>query len=366
SQDAVPMHSRTRILLPVKSAPLLSTLQVLPEDTECSDDQTSDTGLELRNKENFEDDNEIVILPKQDHTSIQKTKQTKIDKAKFCTKMTILLACWIFFTSVFLLYNETDQIIKNSVISFGEDKRYAVPHTNPDSSIKITLFGPFISPQRKMELNKTELDKISRMTVWVEPLEGNESQVLGKMESTPWILYLQDKVDFNDGDPYSHTFKLQSTAVSSIRMNTTSTQTVPFAMSMFFDPLDAKTSVVYALVLLTGLYVLIMFEIINRTMAAILIATLSLAALSLAGERPSLPEVISWLDGETLLLLFGMMLLVAIMAETGIFDFLAVFTFEVTKGRLWPLILLLGGITAFLSTFLDNVTTVLLLSPVTI
>ncbi|KOB65447.1 hypothetical protein OBRU01_22738, partial [Operophtera brumata] len=61
-----------------------------------------------------------------------------------------------------------------------------------------------------------------------------------------------------------------------------------------------------------------------------------------------------------------MMLLVAIMAETGIFDFLAVFTFEVTKGKLWPLIYLLCAITAILSTFLDNVTTVLLMSPVTI
>lgn len=65
-------------------------------------------------------------------------------------------------------------------------------------------------------------------------------------------------------------------------------------------------------------------------MAAIIVSTMSLATLAMAGQRPSIPEVISWLDEETLILLFSMMILVAIMAETGIFDFLAVFTFEVS------------------------------------
>lgn len=64
-------------------------------------------------------------------------------------------------------------------------------------------------------------------------------------------------------------------------------------------------------------------------MAAVLVSTTALATLAIAGERPTLPELISWLDMETLLLLFSMMLLVAIMAETGMFDYLAVFTFEV-------------------------------------
>jgi P protein len=61
------------------------------------------------------------------------------------------------------------------------------------------------------------------------------------------------------------------------------------------------------------------FQVINRTMAAVTVSTTALGVLAMVGERPSLPEVISWLDMETLLLLFSMMLLVAIMAEMGIF-----------------------------------------------
>ena len=42
-------------------------------------------------------------------------------------------------------------------------------------------------------------------------------------------------------------------------------------------------------------------------------------------------EIISWIDTDTLLLLFSMMILVAIVADTGIFDYLAVYAYKVDK-----------------------------------
>lgn len=46
-------------------------------------------------------------------------------------------------------------------------------------------------------------------------------------------------------------------------------------------------------------------------------------------ERPTLEHIITWIDIETLLLLFGMMVLVAILSQTGVFDYLAVYAFKV-------------------------------------
>lgn len=46
-------------------------------------------------------------------------------------------------------------------------------------------------------------------------------------------------------------------------------------------------------------------------------------------QRPTMAELISWIDVETLLLLFSMMMLVAILSETGIFDFMAVYAYKV-------------------------------------
>ena len=48
-------------------------------------------------------------------------------------------------------------------------------------------------------------------------------------------------------------------------------------------------------------------------------------------ERPPMTLIMSWIDIETLLLLFGMMILVAILSETGIFDYLAVYAYKVNN-----------------------------------
>lgn len=53
------------------------------------------------------------------------------------------------------------------------------------------------------------------------------------------------------------------------------------------------------------------------------------ALLAALHAKPTLEDVISWIDVETLLLLFGMMVLVAILAQTGVFDYLAVYAFKV-------------------------------------
>lgn len=47
-------------------------------------------------------------------------------------------------------------------------------------------------------------------------------------------------------------------------------------------------------------------------------------------ERPTMAVIVSWIDVETLLLLFGMMILVAVLSETGVFDFFAVYAFKVS------------------------------------
>lgn len=60
-----------------------------------------------------------------------------------------------------------------------------------------------------------------------------------------------------------------------------------------------------------------------------LASTISLAILSALNQRPSLAEIVSWIDIETLLLLFSMMTLVTILSESGIFDYTAVLAYKV-------------------------------------
>lgn len=148
------------------------------------------------------------------------------------------------------------------------------------------------------------------------------------------------------------------TAISEVR--------IPFEWEINRLPPDVEHEVVFAFLILAFVYVLIIFEIVHRALAAMLGALAALAVLSFLHQRPSMEQIISWIDMETLTLLFGMMIIVAIFAETGFFDFSALQAYKLAKGKVWPLVTLLCVFSAFVSAFLDNVTTILLMTPVTI
>lgn len=73
-----------------------------------------------------------------------------------------------------------------------------------------------------------------------------------------------------------------------------------------------------------------------------------------------------WIDYDTIGLLFGMMILVGIFSTTGFFEYSAVKAYKLSRGNLWHLVLMLCMFTAVTSAFLDNVTTILLVTPVTL
>ncbi|KAI1241725.1 hypothetical protein IHE44_0005214, partial [Lamprotornis superbus] len=143
-------------------------------------------------------------------------------------------------------------------------------------------------------------------------------------------------------------------------------RSVPLSMKHQYLHANIEAQVTVASVILVGVYVLIILEIVHRTLAAMLGSLAALAALAIVGERPSMVKVVEWIDYETLVLLFGMMVLVAIFSETGFFDYCAVKAYRFSRGKVWAMITLLCLIAAILSAFLDNVTTMLLFTPVTI
>jgi len=77
-------------------------------------------------------------------------------------------------------------------------------------------------------------------------------------------------------------------------------------------------------------------------------------------------QILGYIDFNTIGLLLGMMVIVAIMSNTGIFQFVGIKAIKASKGNLWKLMFLLCVFTATISMFIDNVTMVLLMVPVTI
>ena len=114
-----------------------------------------------------------------------------------------------------------------------------------------------------------------------------------------------------------------------------------------------------------GAYVLIATERIHRVAAALGGA----AAMVLLGAVDASTAFFSeetGVDWNVIFLLLGMMIIVSIVKQTGVFEYLAIWSAKRARGRPFAVMVMLIVITALASALLDNVTTVLLVAPVTL
>ncbi|MEV0384311.1 ArsB/NhaD family transporter [Nonomuraea sp. NPDC050643] len=113
-----------------------------------------------------------------------------------------------------------------------------------------------------------------------------------------------------------------------------------------------------------GAYTLIATEKVHRVAAALGGAGIMLLIHATDAGAAFFDER-SGIDWNVIFLLLGMMVIVGVLKQTGVFEFLAIWAAKRARGRPFRLMALLILITAFASALLDNVTTVLLIAPVT-
>ena len=124
-------------------------------------------------------------------------------------------------------------------------------------------------------------------------------------------------------------------------------------------------STIIAVVVFVVAYVLIATENVPKMTAALAGAGVVLAT-GVSGSADAFFSEDTGVDWNVLFLLLGMMIIVGILRRTGVFEFVAIWAAKRAKGSPLRIMLLLVLITAVASAFLDNVTTVLLIAPVTL
>jgi len=108
-------------------------------------------------------------------------------------------------------------------------------------------------------------------------------------------------------------------------------------------------------------YVAITLELVNKAVSALL-GVMVLLMLHVVPEH----EAAALIDFETIMLLLGMMSIVAVLRKSGLFSIISVKIATLTKGSPVKILILFSIVTAVLSAFLDNVTTVLIIIPIII
>jgi len=132
-------------------------------------------------------------------------------------------------------------------------------------------------------------------------------------------------------------------------------QTIVSHVIFGWDPFWVST------ILFVLTYAVIITERVNRAIVAGLGAGLMIVLGVLNQE-----QAIAGVDFNTLGLLAGMMVIVAITRRCGVFQYVAIWSAKRVEARPWGILLMLSVVTAVFSALLDNVTTVLLIAPVTL
>ncbi|XP_058453934.1 P protein-like isoform X2 [Malaya genurostris] len=321
------------------------------------------------------------ITPK--HEDFSDTGQNQMDEdhpIRKYSKIICLFITWMVIMCFLALKDEKIIAEKHLSIPVGKPRSYILPKLPLSTRVKLSFEGTFLGEQFS---NITE----NYLTIYLQSLTSDldrnvsdsRSAELGSVRniSDPWHIpivhpYLFDNAPvikkphiFDIGDSNFERIHQQSSVVRLIVKSNIQTS-IPIAVQYDQSPVNRDVGVIYAAFVLIFLYALIVWEIVHRTFAAVIASTLAISILAALDDRPTMDDVVGWIDVETILLLFSMMILVAILAETGIFDFLAVYIYKITNGKVWQLIHCLCICTTLISSFLDNVTTVLLMAPITI
>jgi Na+/H+ antiporter NhaD/arsenite permease-like protein len=132
-----------------------------------------------------------------------------------------------------------------------------------------------------------------------------------------------------------------------------------------FGTKDIMSSLMLALLIFGLCYVLIMTERIHKTIVAMFGAAVMIG-LGVVSQEEAFYSHEFGVDYNVVFLLIGMMVIINIVRETGLFEVLAVWAAQRADAKPFRLLVLLAILTAVLSAMLDNVTTVLLMAPVTL
>jgi len=137
----------------------------------------------------------------------------------------------------------------------------------------------------------------------------------------------------------------------------------------------ARHKIFLSVFLVAAVYILIALECIDRVLIALIGSFVALLVVTVVQSPPDMGLVIKWMDERTLSLLFGMMVIVTVLEDTGVFEWFAVRLVQLSSREIqgslsecdpFKLMVSMCIITGAFSAFIDNVTTVLLISPVSV
>ncbi|EDV33301.1 uncharacterized protein Dana_GF21513 [Drosophila ananassae] len=289
---------------------------------------------------------------------VDEEQQSKARKVFDFCKIAILVILWCLFTFV-ILTNPGAQVRLRTIAVMPNESFVSV--VKPTwSMVKVTVRGA-INP--KFSKNAAEDGEMGLRIEWRDS-DLNETH----FQTPMWWISMADDDGKFDSD--SNHFKMPPSPAPGAKVVITieNRRDKPSSMVVEFNsfPNIIEWGIVCAIVMLLTLQILIIWELIDRAFAALLLACTAVGVLTLMANRPSLEVMMSWINFEALMLLFGLNLVVSIMTEAGVFEYVAMTAYKQSRGQPWPFVLILCSFTAILAAALNCDLVVFVMSPLAI
>ncbi|XP_017856890.1 PREDICTED: P protein-like [Drosophila arizonae] len=292
---------------------------------------------------------------------------------KFC----LFLLVWLY-SSVYLI-TTAPKVPSTFLVPVLPYRKYVIRSRDKThhSDIDIHFSGPLDKRLIRNPEQATDLDPHIKVKVKSFNAMANETE----LESDTWFLFL-----LANQDVMSHTISKQFTLKKvkkpseekhqrtshgefhELNVILTNYHNQAFALFVVvnYNPVSTHVGVAGGIMLLIFLYVLIIWDLADRALVALLTSMGGMGLLCMMNARPQLIEFVQWIHLDCLMYVFLLMVIVSIVDETAVFDFIAAITYEASRGKPWLLVLILCVCAAIFSAILDNVTIILLMAPITL
>jgi len=201
------------------------------------------------------------------------------------------------------------------------------------------------------------------------PNEGEAIAEAESQEDGSWVLVLDHVPE--EASVHIHRYHfvdqvIELDAADLVRLQATGT--------LWIAELSLEREVTAGFWIATAIFVIVLlliaFEKLHSTTAALLgISAVFLVSAFGTAFAPSMyilnfERALTYINWEVIFLVMAMMIVVAVIEETGIFQWTAFQAYRLSRGRSWVLVLILMAVTAVASALLDNFTTMLLMTPI--
>lgn len=185
-------------------------------------------------------------------------------------------------------------------------------------------FGPKISINIWIGPNQEPLN-FSQTVLWMRI----ESQTNSSMKKVIEFDHPNEEARTIQFDFYPKVQPQTEQLELSFKMKTNAEDPIVFKVFIDENPINTEVGVIAAISILIFFNVLLNADIVHRTVAAVFTTFISIGVLAALHDRPSMSDVLTWVDCESLLLILSMMVLVAFLSNTGFFEHIALYAFQV-------------------------------------